>query len=43
MKDNHTDKIEKEIESKYKRKDKRKKTGMKISGGSVKKLQKVIK
>jgi hypothetical protein len=35
--------IEKEIEAKYQKKEKRKKTAMKVSGGSVKKLQEIIR
>jgi hypothetical protein len=35
--------IEKEIEDKYKKKEKRKKSVMKVSGGNVKKLQEIIR
>lgn len=36
------DKLEKEIEKKYKKREKKKKPKMKVSGGSVKKLQRII-
>ena len=35
--------IEKELEKKYAQRDKKKKKSMKISGASVRKLQKIIK
>ena len=42
MKKQNLHSIEKEIEKKAKRRDKKKKKNMKVSGGSVKKLQKII-
>jgi len=43
MNKQNLDKIEKAVESKYGKIDKKKRTKMKVSGGSVKKLQKIIK
>lgn len=42
IKPNHVDE-ENKIEDKYKKKDKKKQIKMKVSGQSVKKLQKIIK
>jgi len=39
---NHYDNLTESYERHFKRKDKRKKTNMKVSGGSVKKLRNII-
>ncbi len=42
MKSPNLNEIESETENKYKKREKRKKIKMKVSGGSVKDLQKII-
>jgi len=42
MNKQNLDNLEKEIEKKQKKKEKRKRKNMKVSGGSVKNLQKII-
>jgi len=42
MNKQNLDNLEKEVEKKQKKKEKRKRKNMKVSGGNVKKLQKII-
>lgn len=39
---NKQNNLQKEVEKKYEKREKKKKRAMKVSGGSVKKLQKII-
>ena len=43
MNKQNLNKIQDEVEEKYKKKEKRKKSSMKVSGASIKNLQKIIK